>query len=111
VASVAAVLLFAGIPVITHADMLDRQLGIGMSGADVSSLQMFLARDSSIYPEGLVTGYFGPLTEAAVSNFQNHNGIDPIGRVGPVTLPVLNFRITGSIVDSTQIFDGPRLIY
>ncbi len=78
-----------------HADILNRQLDIGMSGTDVSALQTFLASDKTLYPQGLVTSYYGFLTKAAVSNFQNRNGIAAVGRVGPVTLPVLNLQMAG----------------
>ncbi|MEI6296897.1 MAG: peptidoglycan-binding protein [bacterium] len=60
-----------------------------MSGNDVSELQTFLALDKNVYPEGLVTGYFGSLTKTAVSRFQTKNGISSIGRVGPVTLAAI----------------------
>ncbi len=79
---------------IAHA-ALTRQLEIGDSGADVSSLQTFLAQDPTIYPQGLVTGYFGTLTKAAVSNFQAKNGIATVGRVGPVTLAAINAQMSG----------------
>ena len=36
----------------------------------VSLLQRFLATDPSLYPEGRVTGYFGPATERAVERWQ-----------------------------------------
>ena len=52
---------------------------------EVSKLQQFLAKDSAIYPEGLVTGYFGPLTEAAVKRWQAKNSIQAIGAAGPIT--------------------------
>ncbi len=74
---------------------LYRQLELGMSGADVTSLQTFLAKDPSIYPQGLVTGYFGTLTKAAVARFQTRNGISAIGRVGPITLAAINFQMNG----------------
>jgi peptidoglycan hydrolase-like protein with peptidoglycan-binding domain len=45
------------------------------TGGQVSELQRFLARDKTIYPEGLVTGYYGPLTEAAVQRWQARNNI------------------------------------
>ena len=83
--------LFAIIfPAVTNADVLYRQLQVGSRGADVSSVQTYLAEDPSLYPQGLVTGYFGFLTKSAVSNFQSANGISPVGRIGPATLPVLN---------------------
>lgn len=86
------------VPVFTHAETLTRQLQLGMSGADVSALQTFLAKDATIYPQGLVTGYFGSLTKSAVSNFQARNGIATVGRVGPQTLARINSQMaqTGS---------------
>jgi len=43
----------------------------GEQSAGVRCLQEFLkSQGPGIYPEGLVTGYFGPLTEAAVVRFQ-----------------------------------------
>ncbi len=81
------------IPSITNADTLYRQLQVGSRGADVSSLQTFLAQDPTLYPQGLVTGYFGFLTKSAVSNFQSRNGISAVGRVGPQTLPVINAQM------------------
>lgn len=36
----------------------------------ISLLQRILATDPAIYPEGIVTGYFGVLTEKALRNFQ-----------------------------------------
>lgn len=45
-------------------------LTIGSTGAEVTALQKYLAQDKEIYPEGKVTGTFGPLTEAAVKRFQ-----------------------------------------
>src|SRR6185436_11962914 len=85
-----ASLAMVALPLVASAATLDRQLEFGMSGSDVSTLQTFLALDTSIYPQGLVTGYFGPLTRAAVINFQAKNGIATVGRVGPITLVALN---------------------
>lgn len=85
---------------IANADILNRQLEEGNSGTDVSALQAFLAKDVTLYPQGLVTGYFGMLTKAAVSNFQSRNGISAVGRVGPQTLPVLNAQMAGGMSDN-----------
>ena len=65
-------------------------LGIGSTGADVTTLQTFLAEDPSIYPQGLVTGYYGQLTADAVTNFQTRYGIEPVGKVGPITMAEIN---------------------
>jgi hypothetical protein len=97
------------VPFIGAAATLERQLDLGASGADVSALQSFLAQDRSIYPQGLVTGYFGTLTSAAVSNYQSRNGLNNVGRVGPLTLTAINARIgsglTGSDVSAPTIFN------
>ena len=55
-----------GAPVLT----LDVNLKYNDSGDDVKLLQTWLAKDSEVYPEGLVTGWFGPLTKKAVIRFQ-----------------------------------------
>jgi peptidoglycan hydrolase-like protein with peptidoglycan-binding domain len=85
-----ATLLMIGLAYTANAATLTRQLEQGMSGSDVSDLQTFLAQDSTVYPQGLVTGFFGPLTFSAVSNFQVKNGIASVGRVGPITLALIN---------------------
>lgn len=54
---------------------ISRTLSLGAQGKDVTSLQRFLAIDSSVYPEGIVSGFFGPLTERAVKQFQVKYGI------------------------------------
>jgi peptidoglycan hydrolase-like protein with peptidoglycan-binding domain len=92
-----AVLFTVIMPSITSADVLYRQLQLGSRGADVTSLQSFLAEDSTIYPQGKVTGYFGSLTKSAVSNFQARNGIATVGRVGPSTLPVINEQMLNGV--------------
>ena len=50
---------------------LSSDLKFGMTSAEVSALQQGLKQDQTVYPEGLTTGYFGPLTKAAVIRFQN----------------------------------------
>lgn len=62
----------------------------GAFGEEVKKLQNLLKEWPEIYPEGLVTGYFGPLTEAAVRRFQQKHNIEPIGIVGPKTRAKLN---------------------
>jgi peptidoglycan hydrolase-like protein with peptidoglycan-binding domain len=42
-----------------------------MRGVDVKKLQTILAKDKSIYPERITTGYFGPATKRAVKRFQD----------------------------------------
>ena len=101
--------LFA--PLTADAALLYRQLQLGMRGGDVSDLQAFLATDVTIYPQGLVTGYFGFLTKAAVSNFQVRNGIANVGRVGPQTMAAINAQMGGvSVLDKTAPTIGTVVI-
>ena len=79
-------------------------LGKGSEGANVTRLQQYLASDPTLYPEGLITGYFGSLTEAAVKRFQTKHNIvssgTPLttgyGHVGPATRAKLNALLTSS---------------
>ena len=57
-------------------------------GTEVSELQKRLA--SLGYFSGAVTGYYGPLTQAAVKKFQAANGLTQAGYVGPGTRAALN---------------------
>ena len=94
-------------PVLAGADMINRQLEVGDRGTDVSAMQAFFATDVSIYPQGLVTGYFGFLTKVAVANFQSRNGLPSVGRVGPMTLPVLNAQMAGIPNNSSTDMSAP----
>ena len=60
---------------------LARSLSRGVSGDDVKVLQALLAADPDIYPEGLITGFFGPATAKAVAKFQAKNGLETVGYV------------------------------
>lgn len=79
-------------------------MGPGASGPGVSQLQQFLARDSSVYPEAIVSGFYGSLTLAAVQRFQVKNNIvstglpstTGYGRVGPKTLGVIMAQCGGN---------------
>jgi peptidoglycan hydrolase-like protein with peptidoglycan-binding domain len=96
-------IIIMAIPYMASAATLTRELQFGMSGADVSDLQIFLASDATIYPEGLVTGYFGLLTKSAVLKFQARNGISTVGRVGPITLAAINAQMNnGSTVGTDR---------
>ncbi|MDO8564773.1 MAG: peptidoglycan-binding domain-containing protein [bacterium] len=75
--------------------------GPGAQGSNVTNLQLFLATDATVYPEGTISGFYGPLTQAAVQRFQCKRGIicsgsvsaTGYGRVGPATLAVINASI------------------
>ena len=82
------------------------QMQLGMTNPAVTKLQIFLAAEPSIYPAGLVTGYYGPLTAEAVRQFQVSYELPPVGRVGPLTLAAMN-----SVVTSGRVLDvsAPRI--
>ncbi|HEY4513708.1 MAG TPA: peptidoglycan-binding protein [Candidatus Paceibacterota bacterium] len=95
-----AIVFFAVISAFAVANAQTVTLGPGDSGSEVSALQTFLAADTSVYPEGLVTGYYGSLTTAAVQRYQCKNGIvcsgsvatTGYGRVGPATLAKIELQ-------------------
>ncbi len=91
-----------------HAMLLTQELDLGMTNSDVSALQGFLATNSAFYPQGIISGYFGNLTAAAVSRFQIANGLPAVGRVGARTLAIINAQVangvtTGGTDDSAPI--------
>ncbi len=71
---------------------LYRNLSLGSQGDDVIFLQEFLIKNAAGSAAARLasvgaTGYFGMLTQAAVSEFQRHSHIAPAdGYVGPATL-------------------------
>lgn len=75
---------------IQEAMELTRTLASGMSGEDVRALQELLATDTELYPEGLVTGFYGPMTERAIQRLQARFGIEQVGTVGPITQRTVN---------------------
>jgi len=56
-----------------------------MSGDDVKRLQEILATDPTIYPEGRVTGYYGPLTREALRRLQARHQLNPTGQIDEET--------------------------
>lgn len=91
--------LLASLLVIQSASaMITSQLDFGDQNGEVTELQTYLATNANIYPSGLVTGYFGALTQAGVQRFQAAQGIvssgspstTGYGRVGPTTMARIN---------------------
>jgi hypothetical protein len=62
---------------------------IGQSDPDIVALQTRLIKDGFL-SAGSATGYFGPLTKAAVQKYQTYHGLSPLGVVGPATRNLLN---------------------
>jgi peptidoglycan hydrolase-like protein with peptidoglycan-binding domain len=112
--SLATGLALLAIATPAFAASISTQMNIGARGADVTTLQQTLAADSTLYPEGTVSGYFGALTSAAVKRFQAKYGIvssgspstTGYGRVGPATIAKFN-AVYGNGTAST---DGAPII-
>ena len=83
-----------------------RELREGSRGEDVRLLQELLATDPEIYPEGLVTGYFGALTKRAVGKFQKKFGIAEVGSVEPKTMTRINELLTQGAGKSGKVPPG-----
>jgi hypothetical protein len=67
----------------------------GTKHAEVRTLQEFLRTDRIIYPEGIVSGFYGLATERAIGRLQiKYNiarpGIPGYGAIGPKTRALLN---------------------
>jgi peptidoglycan hydrolase-like protein with peptidoglycan-binding domain len=79
-----------------------RDLGVGLSGADVTELQRVLIA-AGILKINAPTGNFGQLTKAAVQAFQKSHGVSQTGFVGPLTRGELNSGSAGSGVTVDQM--------
>lgn len=79
-----------------------KNLRPGLKNDEVMRLQELLARDKTIYPEGIVSGFYGPKTTAAVKRFQKKYGISQVGVVGPLTRAKLN-EVFGSGIAQPEV--------
>ena len=69
--------------------LLREGLHEGMTSDDVTKVQKLLATDPTLYPEGKVTGYFGPLTKNAIMRFELRHGLQVTGEVSSSTRELL----------------------
>jgi peptidoglycan hydrolase-like protein with peptidoglycan-binding domain len=63
----------------TYDSIFTSSITLGSSNESVTLLQQVLASDPEVYPEAMITGYFGPLTRAALERFQRLWGLEPTG--------------------------------
>ncbi|MFC1625331.1 peptidoglycan-binding protein, partial [Patescibacteria group bacterium] len=61
----------------------------GMTSDAIKDLQNVLKSDPSVYPEGLVTGYYGSLTEGAIKRLQNKYSIPVTGILDDATQSII----------------------
>ncbi len=76
---------------------IGRVLKAGSSGDDVTKLQQFLALDTAVYPEGVVSGYFGSLTQTAVQRWQTKYNIVSNGTPATTGFGVVGPRTAAAI--------------
>jgi hypothetical protein len=76
--------------------VFERNLTVGSRGDDVHTLQLFLVQENTgpaaraLKTHG-TTHYFGPLTRAALAEYQKKAGITPaVGYFGPITRKYIN---------------------
>jgi Putative peptidoglycan binding domain len=67
------------------AEELKDGLAEGVTDEDVKEIQELLATDPTIYPKGVVSGYYGPLTKEAVERFQERHDLEVTGVVDAET--------------------------
>lgn len=69
-------------PPTTETKILLGFLKFGDKGEQVSLLQTWLSKDSLVYPEGLISGFFGALTQKAVVRFQEKYKLEILAPFG-----------------------------
>lgn len=79
---------------------------IGYQDESVKVVQEVLKTDKSVYPEGLVTGYYGPLTARAVTKFQTKVGLPATGVLDTETKE----RIEAKLVEGSTGAVAPTVI-
>ncbi len=73
----------------------------GLKDIEVEHLQEILARDEHLYPERLITGYFGSLTESALKRFQQKHRLPQTGITDKATQAKLNIVSQSTVKLST----------
>ena len=74
-------------------------LSLSSTGQEVTELQKKL-KELGFF-SGEATGYFGPMTEAAVKAFQSSKGLASVGTVGPQTRAALNGSTAPAVATDT----------
>lgn len=110
VASLVCIFIFASFTLVSaetasntsEVKIFTEKLQLGDKGEQVIKLQEFLAKDSTIYPEGLVTGYFGSLTKSALIKFQSSQDLQTVGFLNSETTDRLNALAQNAILDTVD---------
>ncbi len=70
--------------------LISSPLKLGSTGEEVKILQSALSTDKSLYPSGIISGYYGGLTRQAVINFQEKYNLSQTGEVDQQTIDKFN---------------------
>lgn len=91
--------------------LFSRSLSIGASGTDVVALQTFLEQRGLLeLPPGVVNGYFGALTRAAIAKYQASVGLPSVGTFGPLTRATLNAELVSKpALPNTGMSSPPQI--
>lgn len=89
----------------------------GMTDEDVKKVQELLATDPTLYPKGLVTGYYGPMTKEAIMRFQTRHGLEATGEINAETKALMleyfkerkNGRVPEGLLRTQGIGDQMKL--
>lgn len=110
---ISALLLLSSILVLSGLGYVaNAKVAIGSRSEEVKIIQEILKTDPEIYPEGYVTGYYGPLTMAAVKRLQKKCGLPETGILDPTTekcIYPIGYRVKviypngGEVLDRNQI--------
>jgi len=93
--------------------VVNAQVAIGSRSEEVKVIQEILKTDPNIYPEGYVTGYYGPLTSNAVKKLQKRCGLPETGVIDSDTekcIYPVGYRVRviypngGEVLDRSQIY-------
>lgn len=85
-----------------------RGVAIGSRSDEVKAIQEILKEDSDIYPEGYVTGYYGPLTEKAIKKLQKRCGLPETGELDDATekcIYPINYKVTVVSPNGGEVWD------
>jgi len=85
-----------------------RGVAIGSRSDEVKEIQEILKGDSDIYPEGYVTGYYGPLTEKAIKKLQKRCGLPETGELDDATekcIYPINYKVTVVSPNGGEVLD------
>ena len=93
------------------AKIVNAQMMMGWRGEEISNLQRILKEFPEIYPEGYVTGYFGPLTQKAVKRLQAKCNLPETGIVDEATLKCIfpRFKIQVISPNGGEVFDRNQI--